>query len=198
MIKDFDGPCTYLILDVKTIDPAGATHIDNERTHQAGGRLASHVAAARDCERDYGVLPPQCRLVTLAISPYGSFGPAFSSFITELSRRAGGAVPASLYEESSWATPRYAPFVRMACSVAPRRGLAASLRQHWGSASDIARADMHADGAGVDGGADVGVGGGANGAGVGVGVGVGGGAGAAGGPGGIYGAMGAGGVGGGW
>ena len=88
------------------------------------------------------------RLVTLSISPYGSFGPGFHSFISELSRRTGGAVPASLYEESTWATPRLGPFARMACSVAARRGLAESLRRWWGPASAIAPGGAGGAGAG--------------------------------------------------
>ena len=149
VIVDWDsspaGQHCYTVFDIKTVDPAGASHITADHTDTR--RSASHLAAARRAAADYAPLPPRTRLVTLSISPYGSFGPGFHSFISELSRRTGGAVPASLYEESTWATPRLGPFARMACSVAARRGLAESLRRWWGPASAVAPGG--ADGAGA-------------------------------------------------
>ena len=74
-------------------------------------------------------------LVTLVVSTLGSLSRSFLSFISELSRRSGGDVPPALYDEASWATPRAAPFLRMACTFAARRGAARSVRGSWVSAA---------------------------------------------------------------
>ena len=56
--------------------------------------------------------------------------PTFSS-LTSLSRRTDGHVPASLLPAASWAAPRIAPFARMVCGLAIRRGLATYVRGTW-------------------------------------------------------------------
>ena len=92
---------------------------------------------------EYGVLPPRMRLVVFAVSIFGSFGPPAQAFLTDLSRRSGGSVPAALLPQATWAVPRLAPFVRMAVSHAVRRGLAESVVRYWRrypSAADVPRA----------------------------------------------------------
>ncbi len=76
------------------------------------------------------------RLVILAVSIYGSFGPDALRFFSALGRRAGDTVPFALLGSATWATPRFAPFVRMAVSHAVRRGLAEAVLRRWRRVSD--------------------------------------------------------------
>ena len=74
VIAGLDGPGSYCLIDVKTLDPCGATHVATDHTDRR--RQSAHIAVARRSARDeYGDLPPRMRLVILAVSIYGSFGP---------------------------------------------------------------------------------------------------------------------------
>jgi hypothetical protein len=71
--------------------------------------------------------------------PIHTYGQQAQTFLAALSRRVGGSVPFALLDHATWATPRFAPFARMALGVAVRRGLAAQLHATWrrfGSAAD--------------------------------------------------------------
>ena len=130
VLENFDGPRSYTLIDVKTFDPAGPTHINTNHTDR--DRLAAHLAIARNCrETEYGPLPARMRLIVLPISIFGAIGTPGQAFISELSRRVGGLVPFSLLPHASWATPRVGPMIRMALTHAVRRGLAASIHTHW-------------------------------------------------------------------
>ena len=59
-------------------------------------------------------------------------------FLAALSRRTAGVVPPRLLSFATWATPRFAPFARMAIGCAVRRALATSLRQRWHRTTDPA------------------------------------------------------------
>ena len=74
------------------------------------------------------------RLVTFAVSTFGALGVEAAALIRGLSRRSGGAVPPSLLDEASWAVPRFAPFMRMAVTMAARRGMAEQLDRWWRAA----------------------------------------------------------------
>ena len=64
MLENFDGPRSYLLIDVKTFDAAGASHITNHHTDRT--RLTAHRhAVQRAVEHEYGALPERMRLVVL-------------------------------------------------------------------------------------------------------------------------------------
>ena len=142
VLENFDGPRSYLLIDVKTLDPAGPSHIATNHTDRT--RLAAHIAIARTCRRsEYGALPPRMRLVVLPISIFGAIGTPGQAFISELSRRMRSAVPTSLLPHASWATPKVGPMIRQALVHAVRRGLASSIHTHW------RRGDSAGEGEGV-------------------------------------------------
>ena len=119
-----------LLIDVKTLDPAGVSHVAGD--HSDARRLAAHSRIERESARDeYGPLPVGMRLVIFTVSVFGSLGGPARAFLTEVGRRVGGGVPASLLDEATWAAPRFAPFCRMAVTCAARRGLAAAVCRHW-------------------------------------------------------------------
>ena len=131
VVRGYDGTGTFLLIDCKTLDAAGATHVATHHTDRT--RLAAHTAIAQTCRtteyRD--TFPQGMRLVVVAISTFGSFGTEAQRLFAELSHRSGGGVPYALLDEASWAAPRFAPFIRMALGCAVRRGLAQSVRRHW-------------------------------------------------------------------
>ena len=130
VLENYDGVRSFTLIDVKTFDPAGASHINTNHTDRT--RLAAHRAIARHSrETEYGPLPERMRLIILPISIFGAIGTPGQAFISELSRRVGGSVPPSLLPHASWATPRVGPMIRMALTHAVRRGLAASIHTHW-------------------------------------------------------------------
>ena len=130
VLAGFDGPLSYTLIDVKTLDAAGATHIATNHTDTT--RLAAHAAVATACTRhEYGQLPPRMRLIVLAISTFGAIGTPGQGFISELSRRTQGKVPPMLLGHASWAAPCLGPMIRMALTHAVRRGVAASIHRHW-------------------------------------------------------------------
>ena len=129
VLEDFDGPGTYLVVDVKTLDVAGATRIAAQHTDRI--RLAAHSAARLASIGDYGPMPRGMRLVTFAVSTFGAFGDEAQRLLRDISRRLSHAVPPSLRDEATWATPALGPFMRMALSMAVRRGLARSVADSW-------------------------------------------------------------------
>ena len=130
VLENFDGPNSFLLIDVKTLDVAGPTHLAVRHTDRV--RLAAHRhVTAHSHTHDYGVLPDRMRLVIIPISTFGAIGPSGHPFISELSRRMRASVPYSLLAHTSWATPRVGPMIRMALTHAVRRGLAASVHTHW-------------------------------------------------------------------
>ena len=158
VLTDFDGPHSHTLIDIKTLDAAGATHIATH--HTSATRLAAHIAAARDCARtEYGPLPPRMRLIVLVISTFGAIGPAGHRFIGELSRREGGRVPPSLLPHASWAVPRLGPMLRQALTTAVRRGAAASIHRYWRRGAFGEGGEGGGEGEGAAQGGGVGVGG---------------------------------------
>ena len=137
VIAGLDGPGTYCLIDVKTFDPCGATHVSTDHTDRR--RLAAHIAITRHSSRaEYGDLPPRMRLVVVAVSAFGSFGPSALDFFATLGRRSGESVPVPLLDSATWAAPRLAPFLRMAVGHAVRRGLAEAVLRRWRRVSDPA------------------------------------------------------------
>ena len=130
VLRNFDGPRSYTLLDVKTFDAAGATHVASQHTDTS--RSAAHTSIASHCVgTEYGALPPRMRLIPLTVSTHGAFGPEAMRFLADLGKRAGSCVPVSLLDCATWAVPRFAPFVRMAVSHAVRRGLAEAVLRRW-------------------------------------------------------------------
>ena len=54
-----------------------------------------------------------------------------AGFFIYHARRTDGAVPPTLLDEASWATARFRPFMRMALTVAARRGMARQVSRWW-------------------------------------------------------------------
>ena len=75
--------------------------------------------------------PAHLRIAFFPISVFGSIGSSGHRLLTLLSRRTDGHVPFSLLPAVTWAAPRVAPFARMACCLAIRRGLAEYIRSSW-------------------------------------------------------------------
>jgi len=130
------GGGRYTLIDVKTLDITGATHIGQHRTDRT--RLAAHAREAERCRRhDYGTLPSlpgiSLELEVIVVSTTGALSPGAQTFIRRLARRTGGHVPRSLLDQAGWWAPQLAPFVRMALVFAARRGLAAHVAdtQRW-------------------------------------------------------------------
>ena len=112
VLENFDGAQSFLLIDVKTLDAAGTTHIAARHTDRT--RLAAHrYVTRRAVEHEYGTLPERMRLVVLPISIFGAIGTPGHTFIGELSRRMRASVPYSLLPHASWATPRVGPMIRM-------------------------------------------------------------------------------------
>ena len=113
----YDGAQSYTLLDVKTLDAAGVTHVASHRTDSR--RLAAHMSIASHCvDTEYGVLPRRMCLIPLTTSTHGAFGPEATRLLSDLGKRAGGGVPISLLGWATWAAPRFAPFIRMAVDIA--------------------------------------------------------------------------------
>ena len=130
VVRGMDGAMdSYVLIDIKTFDPAGASHRVHERTFEVRG--AAHAHVHRLCVTEYGALPPRMRLVPFCASVFGAIGQAGQRFLAELGRRAGGAVPTPLLDLATWATPMLAPLARMAMTTALRRGLAEAVCRHW-------------------------------------------------------------------
>ena len=134
VLEGFDGPGTFTLLEVKTFDPCGATHMGAQHTDRDRGAAHAHVVA-QSRRVDYRLpdqpLPPRMRLVVISVSVAGAIGSAGQAFLRELGRRSSQHVPSLLSPESTWAAPRMAPFARMAIVMAVRRGLARAVIRDW-------------------------------------------------------------------
>jgi hypothetical protein len=137
VLRGFDGPQSFTLLDIKTLDAAGVTHVNAQ--HTDARRLAAHTSVAAHCvNTEYGALPPRMRLIPLTVSTHGAFGPEATRFLSDLGKRSGGGVPVSLLDSATWAVPRFAPFIRMAVAHAVRRGLAEAVLRRWRRVTDPA------------------------------------------------------------
>ena len=141
VIRGLDGPRSYVLIDIKTIDTAGPTWISTAHTDTS--RLAAHRVKEEEGPAEYfpSADPREAcgpgtsmRLVTFVVSTFGALGAQAQSLISTLSTRAGRAVPSSLLDQTSWATPTLAPFVRMTMTMAVRRQIA-----HGGCDASTAR-----------------------------------------------------------
>ena len=135
VLVGLDGPGRYTLVEVKTFDVAGHTHLTSS-AHPDRSRLTVHAEVARLSARDeYRTqaqpLAPAFRLVHFPISTFGSIGPSGQKLLSDLGRRVHGHVPASLLSQATWATPRFSMFARMAVTFAVRRGLAEYVRRSW-------------------------------------------------------------------
>ena len=146
VLVGLDGPRSYVLIDIKTIDVAGPTWIATAHTDTS--RLAAHRVKEEAglgeyfVDGDASAAAPaftSFRLVTFVVSTFGSLGAQAQSLITSISGKVGRSVPASLLDQTSWATPSFAPFVRMAMTMAVRRQMALGVRSLHCSAADAAR-----------------------------------------------------------
>ena len=133
VVEGWDGPGTYVLIDIKTFDAVGATAIATAHTDTTRG--AMHDRRASDSiEHEYGGLravPPRMRLVIFEVSTGGSLGWRARALLRGLQRRAGPSLPLELLDQATWAVPRLAPFARMAVGMAVRRGLAEAVHECW-------------------------------------------------------------------
>ena len=109
VLENFDGPRSFTLIDVKTFDRAGSSHINTNHTDH--DRSAAHRAVAHRCRvTEYGPLPARMCLVVLPISIFGAIGTPGQAFISELSRRVGGLVsPFLLLPHASLGYPTCCP-----------------------------------------------------------------------------------------
>ena len=130
ILHDYDGPHSFVLIDIKTLDATAPTHVAAHHTDRA--RLSAHLAIAADSRRDqYRDIAPNMRLVIIAISTCGAINSEGIDFISQLAKRNDNSIPPALLDQASWAAPRLAPMVRMALGFAVRRGLAAAVYHWW-------------------------------------------------------------------
>jgi hypothetical protein len=133
---------TYRIVEVKTLDATGPSHIQHHHTDTT--RLGAHLAAeARSRRQEYRLagddateLPRGMRLSFFVVSTSGSLHGPSHSLLRDVARRSGRHLPASLLPVATWAAPAFAPFARMAVGLAVRRGLAEYVRSYWRPLAD--------------------------------------------------------------
>ena len=82
---------------------------------------------------------PRIRLVTFAVSVFGSFGAQAQTLLAAVARRCGRSVPCSLLDEASWATPSFAPYARATVTLTLRRSLAHSVGEQLIGETEAAR-----------------------------------------------------------
>ena len=117
VLTGLDGPGTYRIVEVKTIDVTGPTHI--QRHHTDTTRLGAHLAAeTRSRRHEYRLtgdeateLPRGIRISFFVTSTSGSLHGPSHSLLRDVARRSGRHLPASLLPVATWAAPAFAPFV---------------------------------------------------------------------------------------
>ena len=140
VILGLEAPNVYTCIEVKTFDPTGPTHVSTHHTDTT--RLGAHTAVERASRRDeYRLIGPRAlpplpaHLRTHGFLPhrsvFGSISPSGHRLLSLLSRRTDAHVPFALMPAVTWAAPRVAPFARMACGLAIRRGLAEYVRMSW-------------------------------------------------------------------
>ena len=107
IIRDYDGPNSFVLIDIKTLDAAGSAHIGAHHTDRA--RLPAHLAIAANSRRhQYGDIAPNMRLVIIAISTCGAINSEGIDFISHLAKRTDNSIPLALLDPASWAAPRLA------------------------------------------------------------------------------------------
>ena len=129
IISGLHGPGSFTLIDVKTLDVCGPTHMHSHQSHRV--RLAPHAAVERATATDYGTLGPRLRLVPFVVSTFGSFGAAARAFLSGLSRQQSTVPAVPFMSMRAWAAPRFVPFLRMAAGFSVRRSVAAYHRVHW-------------------------------------------------------------------
>ena len=93
ILRDYDRPNSYVLIDIKTLDAAGSTHIATHHTDRS--RLSAHLAIATHSRRtQYHDLGPNMRLVIIAISSCGAINP--EGLQKAHRRREGGTRGASI------------------------------------------------------------------------------------------------------
>ena len=135
VLRDYDKPNSYVLLDIKTLDAAGPSHVATHHTDRS--RLSAHLAIATHSRRNqYGDIGPNMRLVIVAISSCGAINSEGIDFISHLAKRTDNSIPLALLDQASWAAPSLAPMIRMALTFAVRRGLDVIkiIRVIWGIA----------------------------------------------------------------
>ena len=128
---------TYRIVEVKTLDPTGPSHLQHHHTDTS--RLRAHTAVeARSRRHEYHLagpdataLPPGIRLSFFVVSTFGSLHGPSHSLLRAVASRSGRHLPPSLLPAATWAASAFAPFTRMAVVLAIRRGLAEHVRARW-------------------------------------------------------------------
>ena len=101
IIRDYDGPNSFVLIDIKTFDAAGPAHIGAHHTDRA--RLTAHLAIAANSRRhQYGDIAPGMRLVIIAISTCGAINSEGIDFISHLARRSDNSIPLALLDQASW------------------------------------------------------------------------------------------------
>jgi hypothetical protein len=95
ILHDYDGPNSFVLIDIKTLDAAAPSHVAAHHTDRA--RLTAHLAIAAHSRRDqYRDIAPNMRLVIIAISTCGAINSEGIDFISELAKRNDNSIPPAL------------------------------------------------------------------------------------------------------
>ncbi|KAL3908621.1 MAG: hypothetical protein SGPRY_009724 [Prymnesium sp.] len=96
IVIDADGPGRHLIIDVKTVDPTGRTHIHTNHTNQAAlGGLTEAERALPDEYTDGGRVPNAIGAATLVcagVDRFGGLGEGLLNLLYKCARTRGNRV----------------------------------------------------------------------------------------------------------
>ena len=130
VVLGMHGRGTYTIIDVKSFDATGPTHVTSHATDRRRG--AAHTAIALATRVSYGPLPAGMCLVPFVVSVTGAMGRHALTFVRELAMRSPTSLPFSLLDQASWAVPTLAPFLRCVVSTSVRRSVGLYHTRWWG------------------------------------------------------------------
>jgi hypothetical protein len=131
VVRGMHGPGSFTVIEVRTFDATGPTHVTTHATDRRRG--GAHVALALAAFAQYGPMPPGSRLVPFVVSTAGALGRQAAAFVAELASRSPSSVPYALLQEASWAVPTFAPFARGAVATAVRRAVGGYHVGYWGA-----------------------------------------------------------------
>ena len=130
VVRGMHGPGSFTVVEVRTFDATGPTHVTSHATDRRRG--GAHVSLASAATVQYGPMPPRSRLVPFVVSTTGAMGRQAAAFIAELAGRSPSSVPYALLQEASWAAPTFASFARCAVATAVRRAVGGYHIGYWG------------------------------------------------------------------
>ena len=103
VILDLHAPRSFTIVDIKIVDPAAASYIDITSKSALHRHRALETAGPRDYFEPSRRPPPgaRMRVVTFAVSTFGSIGAQAQALIKDIGRRTNFFVPPTIAHEAS-------------------------------------------------------------------------------------------------